>query len=211
MNQQPLCFEKGLASERTIEINNRMYDRNIPSQPLQAYINVRPVMTKYSILPIVDPRASVSVPMKQSPIYNSKQVFNPGNTQSPWSGYASNINVESDLKGQIFALQKCSQSIYVPQSTSDLYQYSFQPSPASRQEIPFSDLYTSYKFDAFNPNPENLAGKDKFFNCTRQQLKDYGDKNPNSSCYSANKVEQDEYSKNGMNIIQQTNYTSSRN
>lgn len=188
-----------------------MYDRNIPSQPLQAYINVRPVMTKYSILPIVDPRASVSVPMKQSPIYNSKQVFNPGNTQSPWSGYASNINVESDLKGQIFALQKCSQSIYVPQSTSDLYQYSFQPSPASRQEIPFSDLYTSYKFDAFNPNPENLAGKDKFFNCTRQQLKDYGDKNPNSSCYSANKVEQDEYSKNGMNIIQQTNYTSSRN
>jgi len=31
----PTCFEKGMASDRTKEINERMYERNIPSQPLQ--------------------------------------------------------------------------------------------------------------------------------------------------------------------------------
>jgi hypothetical protein len=32
--------------------NMRIYDRNIPSQMLQPYIDVRPVMTKYSYFPI---------------------------------------------------------------------------------------------------------------------------------------------------------------
>ena len=45
------------------EENKKLYDRNIPSQPLQPYLNVRPVMTKYSFLPIVDPRRDLSVPL----------------------------------------------------------------------------------------------------------------------------------------------------
>jgi hypothetical protein len=206
----PTCFEKGMASDRTKEINERMYERNIPSQPLQPYLNVRPVMTKYSILPIVDPRTRPTVPMVQLPVYNTNAVFNPGNNTAPWSGYASNVNVESDLKGQIFALQKCSQSVYVPNTSSDLYQYGFQPNPAFKKEIPFTDLYTSYEYDKFNPNPENLASKDKFFNCTRQQLKDYSDLNPGSSGCYANKQVQDESAKIGVHIIQKTDYTSSR-
>jgi len=206
----PTCFEKGMASDRTKEINERMYERNIPSQPLQPYLNVRPVMTKYSILPVVDPRTRPNVPMVQLPVYNTNAVFNPGNNGAPWSGYASNVNVESDLKGQIFALQKCSQSVYVPNTSSDLYQYGFQPNPAFKKEIPFTDLYTSYEYDKFNPNTENLASKDKFFNCTRQQLKDYTDLHPDSSgCYS-NKQVQNESAEVGVHIIQKTDYTSSR-
>jgi len=103
--------------------NRRIYDRNVPSQMLQQYIDVRPVMTKYSYLPIVDPRKEVDVRMKQYPTFNPHTVFNPGNTQSPWSGFASNINTESELRNQIYALQKCSQSVYVPSSNSDLYEY----------------------------------------------------------------------------------------
>ena len=45
--------------------NQRIYDRNIPSQFLQPYLSVRPVLTKYSIMPIVDPRAPAKVPMQQ--------------------------------------------------------------------------------------------------------------------------------------------------
>ena len=52
------------------QTNQRIYDRNIPSSVLQPYINVRPVMTKYSYFPIVDPRKKIDVPMKQVPTYN---------------------------------------------------------------------------------------------------------------------------------------------
>jgi hypothetical protein len=155
-----------------VDLNNqRIYDRNIPSQILQPYISVRPVMTKYSFMPIVDPRAPVNVPMEQLPIYNQEKLFNPG-TAAPWSGYASNVNVESDLRNQIFALQKCSQAVYVPSSNSDLYQFEFK---STKQDVqPFPNLFANEKFSEFNPNPENIA-HGVFYNATRQQLKNAGD------------------------------------
>ena len=82
------------------QTNTRIYDRNLPSQMLQPYIDVRPVMTKYSFMPIVDPRKELNVKLQQMPTYNSSAIFNQGNTQSPWSGFASNINLESDLRNQ---------------------------------------------------------------------------------------------------------------
>ena len=116
--------------------NKRIYDRNIPSQMLQQYIDVRPVMTKYSYLPIVDPRKELGVKMNQSPTFNPHTTFNPGNTQSPWSGFASNINKESELRNQIYALQKSSQAVYVPSSASDMYNFSFTPSGPNIQTHP---------------------------------------------------------------------------
>jgi hypothetical protein len=113
------------STHRNNSINQKLYERNIPSHTLQPYLNVRPVMTKYSILPIVDPRKETPYPLTQVPVYNIQTSFNPGNAQAPWSGYSSNVNVESDLRSQIFALQSCDQSVYVPKSTSDLYNYSF--------------------------------------------------------------------------------------
>jgi hypothetical protein len=175
-SNQDMC-----ASTRVDLNNQRIYDRNIPSQILQPYISVRPVMTKYSLMPIVDPRAPVKVPMEQLPIYNQEQIFNPG-TAAPWSGYSSNVNVESDLRNQIFALQKCSQSVYVPSSSSDLYQFGFK---TTKQEVqPFPNLFANEQFNQFNPNPENV-GHDVFYNSTRQQLKDAGDimfPNKNGGC-----------------------------
>lgn len=169
----------GLSSTRTREINDRIYDRNIPSQMLQPYLSVRPVMTKYSIMPIVDPRAPINVPMQQQPIYNPEVVFNPGNNGAPWSGFASNINVESELKGQIFALQSCSKSVYVPSSSSDLYQFSFRSDASRNGEVqPFQELFKQEHFDNFNPNTEKIA-TDNFYNCTRQQLMNVPDPTPN--------------------------------
>ena len=131
MNYNNNVNSNNMKSECVSEIHNttnrRIYDRNVPSQMLQQYIDVRPVMTKYSYLPIVDPRKEIGVRMNQYPTFNPHTVFNPGNTQSPWSGFASNINIESELRNQIYALQKCSQAVYVPTSNSDLYTYSFTP------------------------------------------------------------------------------------
>jgi hypothetical protein len=157
-------------SEIHNQTNNRIYDRNIPSQILQPYIDVRPVMTKYSYFPIVDPRKQINVPLNQMPTFSVNKVFNPGNTRSPWSGFASNINKESDLRNQIYALQKCSQSVYVPSSKSDLYDYRFQtPYTPNPHELLFKDE----SFNSFNPNPSpGICGANIFFNNTRCQVKD---------------------------------------
>ena len=152
------------------EMNIKLYDRNIPSQMLQPYIDVRPVMTKYSRFPIVDPRKPTTVKLEQMPLYNSHTVFNPGNTQSPWSGFASNINKESELRNQIYALQKCSQATYVPNSNSDLYNYHFQ---TKTQIQPHNLLFQNEKFPDFDPNPDSKAvGTSMFMNPTRVQVRD---------------------------------------
>ena len=163
------CFSQNQENNSAIHnsTNTRIFDRNIPSQMLQPYLSVRPVMTKYSLMPIIDQRAPVNVPLLQQPTYNSSNVFNPGNTTSPWSGFSSAINTESELRNQIFALQKCSQSVYVPKSTSDLYNVNFVSRPSQQ---PFPDL-----FNQFVPcvNPKNSLkdsmGPELFNNSTRTQ------------------------------------------
>jgi hypothetical protein len=152
------------------QTNTRIYDRNLPSQMLQPYINVRPVMTKYSFMPIVDPRKELNVRLQQMPTYNSNAIFNPGNTKSPWSGFASNINLESDLRNQVYALQKCSQSVYVPSSNSDLYKNSPLRNTGMNQH---SLLFQNEHFNDFNPNPDaKVVGAGIFNNSTRTQIKE---------------------------------------
>ena len=152
------------------QTNTRIYDRNIPSQILQPYLDVRPVMTKYSYFPIVDPRKEIKTQMEQMPTYNVGKVFNPGNTVSPWSGFSSNINLESELRNQVYALQKCSQSVYVPNSTSDLYNYKFK---TVAQPNPHELLFQSNNFSSFNPNPDDkIVGSGIFMNNTRVQVRD---------------------------------------
>lgn len=152
------------------ETNTRIYSRNIPSQMLQPYIDVRPVMTKYSLFPIVDPRKPTSVRMEQQPTYNVNKVFNPGNDSSPWSGYASNVNLESELRNQVYALQKCSQAVYVPNKSSDLYDYKFK---TIKQPNPHELLFQNEGFSSFNPNPDqNVVGSNLFNNNTRVQVRD---------------------------------------
>ena len=136
------------------ETNKRISSRNVPSGMLQPYLSVRPVMTKYSRLPIVDPRKENSIKVPIYPTYNVNQTFNPGNDMGPWSGYASGVNAESDLRNQIFALQRGSQSVYVPSSQSDLYNYQFTPMKNEYQ--PFPNLFKKEQFDTFNPVPPNM-------------------------------------------------------
>ena len=163
--------EVNLVSTIHQETNTRIYDRNLPSQMLQPYISVRPVMTKYSYMPIVDPRKELSVKLQQMPTYNVEKVFNPGNTTSPWSGYASNVNLESSLRNQVFALQKCSQAVYVPNSNSDMYVNSFQNVSNKPMVQPHSLLFQEEQFCSFDPNPNNkVVGAGIFNNSTRTQL-----------------------------------------
>jgi hypothetical protein len=166
----PYSQSAELVSNIHEQTNTRIYDRNIPSQMLQPYLDVRPVMTKYSYFPIVDPRKKIQTPMEQMPTYNVNKTFNPGNTVSPWSGFSSNINLESELRNQVYALQKCSQSVYVPNSTSDLYDYKFK---TVAQPNPHQLLFQTDSFSSFNPNPDaKTVGAGIFMNSTRVQVRD---------------------------------------
>lgn len=170
---------KDNAPSITEKINNfRTYERNIPSKPLQMYLDTRAVSTKYSILPIVDPRKPSLVQINQQSTYSVDKTFNPGNT-GPWSGYASNINKESDLHNQLYALQSCPQKDYIPKSTSDLYKHNWTNKQQCNQ--PFPGLFVNSKLPEFNPNPNpNIIGNEMFNNSTRQQNKNM----PTTQCYN---------------------------
>lgn len=160
----------GTCSQNNESINKRISDRNVPSQFLQPYLSVRPVMTKYSIMPIVDPRKRPSVPMNVQPTYNLAHTMNPGDAMSPWSGFASNINLESELRNQVFALQKGSQCVYVPNSTSDMYSLNFKMNPSYTQ--PFPDLFQTPAHPLHDPNTQKNGGE-RFHNFTRQQRNEH--------------------------------------
>jgi len=154
--------------------NERIYQRNIPSAPLQPYMNVRPLNSKYTKLPIVEPRQlKYSVPLEHYPVYSPAKVFNPGDATAPFGGYAAAVNIESELKGQIYALQKCSQATYVPKSNSDLYENSYVsqstwiPAGADRHDL----LFKTENFDKFNPNMYSaVVGIQPWGNATRAQM-----------------------------------------
>ena len=154
--------------DKDVELSNRIYERNIPSRPLQPQFSMRSVPTKYSHFPIVDPRApSQMVSIEPQSTYDVETVFNPGTAQAPWAGFANNVDRESTLRNQFFALQNCDQRYYVPATSSDMYE-SIIPATSNMQNHPL--LFKHETFNKFNANPYG-TGKENFNNHTRQDLK----------------------------------------
>jgi hypothetical protein len=157
-------------SDTTNQINNQIYQRNIPSSELQPSINCRPVSTKYAFYPIVDLRKRVKYPLKRYPTYNGSNTFYPTNDTAPWNGFAQNVNQESELRNQVYALQKSDQAVYVPSSQSDLYKSYL---PVRQTEVDRSLLFKREHFTPFNPNTHKFK-TDGFNNCTRLSVKNVG-------------------------------------
>jgi len=153
--------------ERYQTLNDRIANRNIPSETLQSVYSSRPVSTKYSKMSIIDQYKETTVPFVSVSSYNVGKIFNPGNAQAPWNGYANNVDVETVLRNQTFALQKGDRATYVPSSNSDLYNLDVV---GRNEQQPFPGLFSLQVLEPFNPNTYNL-GHDVFNNSTRQQLK----------------------------------------
>jgi hypothetical protein len=154
--------------ERQMITNMRTFERIVPSQPLQSYLDARPASTKYSLLPIVDPRKEVNVPLIQRATYTPETVYNPSDG-APWSGYASNVNNESLLRNQVYALQKCSQSVYIPSSQSTLYVHKTTNSHPVEQTHKY--LFKDETFSKKTFQYKEQIGYSIFNNATRCQLK----------------------------------------
>ena len=158
------------ASKMREVTSERIYERNIPSAPLQPYLNSRPVSTKYSFLPVVDPRKPIQTPLQTQPIYNTKHTFNPGNATAPYSGYADKVHVESQLRNQVYALQRSSQAVYVPSSHSDLYNEPKLENVNQSHVQPFPRLFEAPTFNKFDPTPPKLAHQTLFQSSTRSRI-----------------------------------------
>lgn len=153
--------------ERNQQLNQRISNRNVPSEPLQPIYSCRPVSTKYSKLNVIDQYKQATVPLAVTPNFNVGTIFNPGNSNAPWSGYTTNVDVETNLRNQTFALQKGDRAFYVPATSSDLYNVEVH---GTYEIQPFPGLFAIETLESFNPNTYNL-GNDIFNNATRQQLK----------------------------------------
>lgn len=153
---------------RVDEINNRIYDRNIPSTTLEPQYSIIPVATKYGYMQVLDQYKKTTIPLNKYTPYSTKAIFNPGNAKAPWNGFSNNVNVESSLRNQFFALQKCEQSEFVPKSTSDLYQTKIDFKAQKQSHLL---LFETPDLEPFNPNVQNI-GNNLFNNHTRYQLKD---------------------------------------
>ena len=180
MQQKPAS-----ALQRTQDINDRVYARNIASEPLQPYLEARAVSTKYAVLPVIDFRRPVSVPLNQDPVFNTQTAFNPGTGQGPWSGFATKINEESVLRNQIYANQKCGAAEYIPSSKSDLYKVHWSNQnktnkdkngenandSSRKQHADHPYLFEEAQFAPNNPDPAfQKIGAALFHNSTRHQL-----------------------------------------
>lgn len=155
--------------ERLTEINNRISDRNIPSQALQMTFDPRSVTTRRSIFPALDCHSRSNMPIiKQAPFETLNQ-FNPG-TSAPYSGYATHIDEESRVQNMFMPAQKwTAQTKFIPSSRSDLYVApNVTPSQPVMQTHPM--LFKEENFAPFNPNPCNM-GHNVLYNHTRQQVK----------------------------------------
>lgn len=146
------------------EINQEIAKRNIPSAPLQPYFSIQPVSTKFQLFPSSDRREKLVVPC---PTHDVTNVFNPGTSIAPWSGYAKNVNTEMRLQNRYFALQRADQAVYVPSSKSELYRYEVRSDPV---EQPHEGLFDNGRVDGYRLPPAT-GGENLFRNSTRQQLR----------------------------------------
>ena len=160
--------------ERLDEINNRINSRRFSDYPLEPNFSPRPVSTKYSLMPVMAKNSNPepTVPIQPQLEHIIQMNFNPATRNGPFKTYARNVDTETVLRNQTMALQKSSQSVYVPSSTSDLYNVSVVSRPVFQ---PYSHLFDTPSFtQGVHPNLLNSGskiGKDQFFNSTRTQLR----------------------------------------
>jgi hypothetical protein len=155
--------------ERLNELNNRIYDRNLPSESLQMSFDPRSVDTRRTVFPALDCRAKSSVPIIKKNTFNTMTQFNPG-TSAPFSGFATKIDEESRVRNIFMARQKWNAlGEFIPSSHSDLYKTPKVPNTNPVvQTHPM--LFEEENFAPFNPNKCNM-GFEILHNHTRQQTK----------------------------------------
>lgn len=157
--------------DRVDELNERISNRQLADHPLQPNFSPRSVSTKYSHFPIIERRASPTVPIQRGIFYDTQKSFCPATTNGPTATYLANVDTETILQNRHIMKQRgAEQSVYVPSSRSDLYGFS----AVGRQELMGERqlLFHQHSLSTTQSDVANKLGRDRFHNNTRVQLKD---------------------------------------
>jgi len=159
-------------NKRLDELNARIFDRYFPDEPLSPNFDPRPISTKYAYLPMIDRRKDPIVPIDKYLDHSPQSTagnFYCGTDKAPSDGFFRNVDTESTLRSQFFALQRdAGQSVYIPGTESDMY----ITTAVGRQETQtHPDLFAKESYRS--PNTEYLAkiGTKMFYNGTRDQMR----------------------------------------
>lgn len=157
--------------DRIDELNTRITSRHFPDQTLRPNFDPRPVPTKYSLFPIIERRTQHSVPIQPVPVHKVSTNFNPATRTYPFSSYLENFNVELELRNQTTTLSKNDINVYVPSSSSELYQVRL-PQSVGTGTHNHPGLFEKHQYAS--PLPDITTGKigqSQMFNHTRTQLR----------------------------------------
>lgn len=155
---------------RLDHLNSRLFDRYFPDAPLQPNFDPRPISTKYAYLPVIDRRKDPNVPIQKYLDHSPEGGnFYCGTDKAPVDGFFKNVDTESTLRHQFFALQRdAGQSVYIPSTESDLY----KTTAVGRQETQtHPDLFAKESYRS--PYMDHLShiGSSTFYNHTRDQMR----------------------------------------
>jgi hypothetical protein len=137
------------------ELNQKIYKRNIPGQNMKPNFSFRPQSTKYTHFQLIDKDVKSKVPL----MTYDKVKYNPSQ-RGPTNEYFQKIDLESELRNQVYALQKDSQHYYIPNINSDLYQ----------NHMNYEKQYTQYI--AQQQRPMNQNQPKTFNHSTRYDIKE---------------------------------------
>lgn len=152
-------------------MNNSLANRNFPSNNLGMNFSFRPVNTKYTLMPTYNHKLESAESINNGEVYDVNSTFFPGTRKPHFNGFATNVDKESTLRNQFFALQKADQVAYLPNTSSDLYENNIN-FLTHANNLDTHLLFKEESFNDFNPNISNKIGNELFYNSTRVQLKD---------------------------------------
>lgn len=160
-------------NERVDVLNDRILSRFSCDVPLQANFDVRPVPTKYSRFPVIDRVTPPKLGIKDRGDFRVSDNFAPVQSRGPVDGYFSQVDKESTLRNQFFAIQAAPQAAYIPMSDSDLYKVPMAAPSTRKEPQPHPALFDRYRMDVLAPvrNADPAVGHKTFMNDTRVQLR----------------------------------------
>jgi hypothetical protein len=165
------------------EINDRILERTTLTGNINVLIPPRPESTLFT-LPFQNSNV-ICNPIIIKSDFNDPNSFLPSSRGGDWNKYKQNIDTESILRSQVYALQNAPQAIYVPNSNSDLYNSTMPTMNTSTAQGLYKNLQTTTMEDSIwglhpalniNSNYQNVSMPDElrnklFNNDTRQEIK----------------------------------------
>jgi len=166
MNQNTVKLQN---FEKQNHINISILNRQITENNLQPNIDFRPIPTKYTHFNVFGNLQEKTDTKYRD--YDITTMYNSGNRKSHFSGFSNNIDNESVLQNRVYALQRDERSVYVPNTTSQLYN-EYKPNTINiNTDIDNYRVFSNHEFNSHNPNYSDKIGSDYFNNSTRVQLK----------------------------------------